>query len=400
MTENQIKTERKSVIKLDTVERLMHIPAVEYGWNYAGQMYGNIKQSNNFIHWTCSQAEVSIYAAVNKVMPAITLFHGPISTIDKVFYHGLERVEQKVPVINLPPEQIYSNTKKFVTDIINHNLIADVISKAQIVKSLALESKYTGFAAETVEGALKVADKYVDFYLPPDSNETIEEPNQVVPNDGTITERAINTIHHVDKFSRKLQRRLTKRTLAEAKVLKEHTFEAIHALVHVIKLVTTDPKTALHKGQELWTALSKNEPENQAAPQNLEEVLILLTRESARRIVHFVNFSSVMVKQLPDQMQGLALKCISLIQDFVKNGHLENVNHTILESAGNHFSKMTMLLHQLKFYTTALLEQVVKSIEHEYEGKQLLVTEKSYNDNLCSSENNSNSKLNGIENSN
>lgn len=49
--------------------------------------------------------------------------------------------------------------------------------------------------------------------------------------------KAIHTIHHVGKFSGKLQRRLTKRTLLEAKALKEQSAEAIHVLIYVAELV-------------------------------------------------------------------------------------------------------------------------------------------------------------------
>lgn len=49
--------------------------------------------------------------------------------------------------------------------------------------------------------------------------------------------KALQTFQHVDRFSRKLQRRLTRRTLAEAKALKEHGAEAIHVLIYVVELV-------------------------------------------------------------------------------------------------------------------------------------------------------------------
>lgn len=50
--------------------------------------------------------------------------------------------------------------------------------------------------------------------------------------------RAIQTIHHVGRVSRKLKRRLTRRTLAEAKALKEQSAEAIHVLIYVAELVS------------------------------------------------------------------------------------------------------------------------------------------------------------------
>lgn len=67
----------------------------------------------------------------------------------------------------------------------------------------------------------------------------------------------------------------------------------------VSKQIVTDPKKALEKGNELWKYLSQDEPENQARPQTLEQLIVLLTRESARRVVHLVNFTSNAASNLP-----------------------------------------------------------------------------------------------------
>lgn len=45
--------------------------------------------------------------------------------------------------------------------------------------------------------------------------------------------KAVQTMHRVDRFSRKLQRRLTRRTMAEAKAIKEQ----IHVIIYVAELV-------------------------------------------------------------------------------------------------------------------------------------------------------------------
>lgn len=63
--------------------------------------------------------------------------------------------------------------------------------------------------------------------------------------------------------------------------------------------IATDPKLALQKIRELWTYLSLDEPENQARPQTIEELIVLLTRESARRLVHLVNFTRNTATKVP-----------------------------------------------------------------------------------------------------
>lgn len=52
----------------------------------------------------------------------------------------------------------------------------------------------------------------------------------------------------------------------------------------------TNPKQAIIELRKLWNYLSADEPENQARPQTLEHLILLLTRESARKMVHVTNY--------------------------------------------------------------------------------------------------------------
>lgn len=56
---------------------------------------------------------------------------------------------------------------------------------------------------------------------------------------GSSTEiHVIQTIHRGQRLSKKLKRRLTIRTIAEAKALKKHSKEAIHVLFYAAELVS------------------------------------------------------------------------------------------------------------------------------------------------------------------
>lgn len=55
--------------------------------------------------------------------------------------------------------------------------------------------------------------------------------------------------------------------------------------------VATDPALAWQKAKELYGTLSQPEPENQARPATLEELMVLLARESARKMVHLINYT-------------------------------------------------------------------------------------------------------------
>jgi hypothetical protein len=60
-----------------------------------------------------------------------------------------------------------------------------------------------------------------------------------------------------------------------------------------------DPKALKEKVAALWAELSKDEPENQQRPVNLEQLTVMVTRELARRVVHLVNYSREGIATLP-----------------------------------------------------------------------------------------------------
>nr|CAH7738213.1 unnamed protein product [Callosobruchus chinensis] len=316
-TEPLAPTTRKqfSLQELESVNRITNLPIVETGLGYAENVYNRIKKSNNLLNWTLVQAEHSAQSVLEVATPVIVLFNGPISTIDKLVCKSLDVVEHTVPQINLPPQMIYWNTKQYVAEVgtkIAHPVLKRADSVRQI-KNSVLSSKYTAYAADTLDGALDVVEKYVDKYLPADDDKnTSYDVDRSI--DGPAG-KAMHTVQHAKGFSRKLKRRLTQRTIAEVKALKQQSAEAVHVLIYVAELVATDPIMAFQKGKELWASLSKDEPENQARPENLEQLIVLLTRESARRMVHLVNFSYSVLSTIPKTMShSLSVVMNSLLQ--------------------------------------------------------------------------------------
>lgn len=62
----------------------------------------------------------------------------------------------------------------------------------------------------------------------------------LLPTSGTEpSSQAVKTIRHVNHFSRKLQRRLTRRTIAEAKLLKKQGYDTVQCFVYFADLVST-----------------------------------------------------------------------------------------------------------------------------------------------------------------
>lgn len=70
--------------------------------------------------------------------------------------------------------------------------------------------------------------------------------------------------------------------------------------------------------KELWVYLSEDEPENQAPPQNLEQLIVMLTREGARRFVHIANFISYNTVRIPQYASSLLNYAIHRYTEYVQ----------------------------------------------------------------------------------
>ena len=289
---------RHSDLHFESVARISSLPIVENSINIAGNVYDRIKRSNSLMNWSLGTAEQSLAIATASAKPAIYVLNGPITTIDHLLCKGIDIVEQRVPAVHLPPHLMYCNAREYV----NNKIVRPVLMRAGSVKQIG--SQAANAAADKLDGALTVADKYVDHYLPADPADKVAD-EVATPEPVSKTTR---TMKHGARFSRKLQKRLTKRTLAEARALKDQGTECIHVLLYVAELLATDPKLALQKAKELWATLSLPEPENQARPASLEQLLVLLTRESARRVVHLMNGTSTLAAKTPCDLGRILIR--------------------------------------------------------------------------------------------
>ncbi|CAL1686728.1 unnamed protein product [Lasius platythorax] len=298
MARANVKRRHSDLPHFESVARISSLPIVESGIHIAGNVYRKIKRSNSLMNWSLDTAEQSLAIATTTARPAIFAFNGPITTIDQLLCKGIDIVEQRVPAVHLPPHLMYLNTREYV----NENIVKPVLKRAGSVKQIG--SQAANAAADRLNNALTVADKYVDRYLPGDPvDKSIDEASPTEP-----VSKATRTIKHGARFSRKIQKRLTQRTSAEARALKEQGAECIHVLLYVAELIATDPKLALKQAKELWAKLSLPEPENQSRPATLEQLLVLLTRESARRIVHLMNGTAALAIKTPRRLGHLLVR--------------------------------------------------------------------------------------------
>ncbi|RZF35042.1 hypothetical protein LSTR_LSTR009634 [Laodelphax striatellus] len=352
--------------QLRSVDRLSKIPVVETGYNYATAIYDRLKRSNSLVSWGLTSAEAGVLLALEITLPAVSLLESPIHTVDDLLCRSLDIVEERVPAIHYPPKVIYTRTK----DYVSATVVQPVLKRADSVKQISLSSatKYRELAAVRLDSALDVADKYVDKYLPDvGDNAQDQTDNVVVAAAGQEGEsKAAQTIHHVNRFSRKLQRRLTRRTIAEARALKQQSADTLQCLIYLADLLARDPKAFMEKAKTMWASLSEDEPENQVPPANLEQLIAMLTREVARRVVHLVNFTGATLVKMPQRIGhtlNVAAHHANVLTDYVlKTVHLESMKVATVAQAKLQYVKAQEVANHIQVLGVQLLERILSQV--------------------------------------
>ncbi|CAH0390498.1 unnamed protein product [Bemisia tabaci] len=282
-----IAAERNFKLPLQkSVDRIVTYPIVGDSYNFINIVYTKVKNSNLIIGWTLNTAETSFLTFTTISLNTADIF-GFLSALDKLILLSLDVVERHFPYLKYSPEIMYHLTKDYVREN-----VVQPLKRSNSVKSIG---KYSDLAAEKIDSVLDVADKYVDKYLP-DSGDFDTVDAATIPENASKT---LKTFKHANRFSRKLQRRLTRRTIDEASALKHQSAETLQTLIYLAKLLIRDPKEFIAKSKAFWAHLSEDEPENQVPPKNLQQLIVMLTRETARKVVHVTNYTGRKLAVIP-----------------------------------------------------------------------------------------------------
>ncbi|XP_070507783.1 lipid storage droplets surface-binding protein 1 isoform X2 [Chironomus tepperi] len=268
-----------SNIRMESFDKFTSIPIVESSLKTGYVVYNRFKNSNRLINWSLNVSENVTFALIEAIKPALNIVEGPLNKIDNFGVKILESVESVVPNINLPPQMIYWNTKEYVSD----RVVKPVMKRADSFGDIA-------------DHALIFADKAVDKYLPDD---TEDETDSVDGNGVKVGSHAVLTYRRSKRLTKKIKTRLSCKTAAEIRALKDD----VHILFYAMELIVKDPKEALVKFRELYAYLSQKEPENQQRPETLEQLFVLLSRETARKIVHLINFTTKHLNKVPRKIR-------------------------------------------------------------------------------------------------
>ncbi|EZA55192.1 Lipid storage droplets surface-binding protein [Ooceraea biroi] len=208
--------------RLEVIDRVKNIPVVHSAIEKTGSTYSYVKDSHHLVNWALSYAEAGLnYATATAApitAPLAKKFEGQISAVDQKLCEGLDIVEQKVPIVKEPPQQIYDAAKAVMSSKLQPTIEklnsakdsatqqASTLKETSIAKANELlNTQYGNMAVQGVDNTSVLLTRLLDYYFPPVEGEentpapVSAEENKVmhaVQTIGQLSTKTANRVYH------------------------------------------------------------------------------------------------------------------------------------------------------------------------------------------------------------
>ncbi|KAL6262162.1 hypothetical protein P5V15_007259 [Pogonomyrmex californicus] len=201
-------TEVAHLPHLKVFDRVMELPIVELALVKSAETYSRVKSSNQLVYWALSTAESSLSTATNKAMPiAVPIakrLESPINFVDHTLCLGLDKIEEKVPLVKEKPAQILEKAVSSISHV-NDLIIGQATNLRDISWNTAnhiLDTHYGNVAVRGIDNTAVIVDKLIDRYFPATEK---EKPIYISKAE---EDRLLHTLQTVGHLSNKAARRV------------------------------------------------------------------------------------------------------------------------------------------------------------------------------------------------
>ncbi|KAM7366171.1 hypothetical protein PAMP_015636 [Pampus punctatissimus] len=245
----------------NVVERVSRLPLVSSTYGLVSSVYSNTKDTHPYIRSVCEAAEQGVWTitsvAYTTASPIIDKLEPQIAIANDLACKGLDKIEQNLPFLHQPSEQIVSSAKDVVTnakdvvsgakDTVSDTLTSMVVKTRGAVQdgmektkavvsgsvSTVLESRVARLVSSGVDTALTTSESLVEQYLPLTEDELELEVKTVQGFD----KKEPSYYVRLGSLSTKLRKRASVRALAKIKDGKQRSLEFISELNSTVDLI-------------------------------------------------------------------------------------------------------------------------------------------------------------------
>ncbi|XP_020294050.1 lipid storage droplets surface-binding protein 2-like isoform X2 [Pseudomyrmex gracilis] len=264
---------------LEVIDRVKNIPVIHSAIEKTGSTYSYVKDSHHLVNWALNYAEAGLNTATAKAAtlaaPLTKKFEGQISAVDQKLCQGLDIVEQKVPIVKEPPQQIYDAVKAVMQSSLQPTIEklnaakesatqqASTLKEISIAKANELldakntsESSCARFipsgekTVQVVDNTSELVNRLLDRYFPPVEGKEESTPEPVSAEENKV----LHILQTLGQMSSKTTNRVYHSIAAQLKTVRKE--DVANYISNVVNILHFTQFLHLGHGQEHQQASS------------------------------------------------------------------------------------------------------------------------------------------------
>lgn len=379
------------------VTRVANLPLVSSTYDLVSSAYFSTKDQYPYLKSVCEMAEKGVKTitsvAVMSALPIIQKLEPQIAVANTYACKGLDRIEEKLPILNQPTNQVVANARGAVTgakDAVTTTVTGAKDSVASTITGVMDKTKgaVTGSVEKTksvvngsintvlgsrmvqlmsngVENALTTSELLVDQYLPLTDEELEKEAKKV---EGFDTVQKPSYYIRLGSLSTKLRSRAYQQALSrvqEAKQKSQETISQLHSTVKLIEFARENVHSANQKIQgaqdklyvswvEWKRSIGYDDTDESHCAEHIESRTLAIARNLTQQLQTTCSTLLSNVQGLPqniqDQASHLAVMAGDIYSVFRNAASFKEVSDSVLTSSKGQLQKMKSSLDDVMDY--------------------------------------------------
>ncbi|XP_043358424.1 perilipin-3-like isoform X3 [Dermochelys coriacea] len=292
----------------NVVSRVANLPLVSSTYDMVSTAYISTKENHPYIKSVCDVAEKGVKTitavAVGSAQPILAKLEPQIATVNEYACKGLDKLEEKLPILQQPTEKVVADTKELVSSTVTgaRDAISSTVSGAkgavtgvvdrakgavqdsvEMTRSVVTSSVNTVMGSRVgqmvvtgVDAMLGKSEELVDHYLPMTDQELAKLATSVEGFEMASVEQQKQQQSYfvrLGSLSTKLRHRAYQHSLGKLRNAQQSTQEALSQLHQTIELQVESQTLVMFRGitQQLQTTCLNLMPNVQGLPASIQD---------------------------------------------------------------------------------------------------------------------------------
>ncbi|XP_030396467.1 perilipin-3-like [Gopherus evgoodei] len=384
----------------NVVSRVANLPLVSSTYDMVSTAYTSTKENHPYIKSVCDVAEKGVKtitaAAVGGAQPILTKLEPQIATVNEYACRGLDKLEEKLPILQQPTEKVVADTKELVSSTVTgardavsntvngaKDAVTGVVDMAkgavqgsmEMTRSVVTSSMNTVMGSRMgqmvvtgVDAMLGKSEELVDHYLPMTDQELAKLATSVEGFEMASVEQQKQQQSYfvrLGSLSSKLRHRAYQHSLGKLRHARQSTQEALsqlHQTIELIEYVKQGVDQKLHDGQEklhqMWLEWSRRQSEGKedsdtAQPEVESRTLVMfrgITQQLQTTCLNLMTNVQGLPTSIQDKVQHLRHNVEELHAAFSTAHSFQDLSSTVLTQSRERVTKARESMDELLDY--------------------------------------------------